>query len=133
MPDVLADTHALVWYLVEPARLSAAASAALDQAVAAGGTIRVSAVSVVELIYLVEKARLPQAVIDRLRASLADQNAEIKVVPVDEDVAWYVGQVPRSALPDLPDRVIAATALRLNLPLITRDSKIQAAGIATVW
>jgi predicted nucleic acid-binding protein len=50
-----------------------------------------------------------------------------------QDVAWCVGQAARSAVPDLPDRVIAATALRLNLPLVTRDSKIQAAGITTVW
>jgi PIN domain nuclease of toxin-antitoxin system len=32
-----------------------------------------------------------------------------------------------------PDRIIAATALTLNLPLITRDAAIRAAGIETIW
>jgi len=50
----------LVWYLVEPGRLSPAANAALDKAVDAGEVIYVSAVSLVELVYLVEKGRLPR-------------------------------------------------------------------------
>jgi PIN domain nuclease of toxin-antitoxin system len=33
----------------------------------------------------------------------------------------------------LPDRVIAATALAWSLPLITRDGKIRATGIQTIW
>lgn len=30
-------------------------------------------------------------------------------------------QVYRSQIPDLPDRIIAATALYLNVPVISRD------------
>ena len=133
MAGVLADTHALVWYLVEPARLSPAASAAMDGAVSSGGAIYVSAVTVVELIYLVEKGRLPQAVIERFRAALADRSADIVISPLDDDVAWLVAHIPRTTVPELPDRVIAATALRLNVPLVTRDFRIRATGIATVW
>jgi len=33
----------------------------------------------------------------------------------------------------MPDRIIAATALHLGLPLVTRDQRIAAAGIKTVW
>ncbi len=33
----------------------------------------------------------------------------------------------------MPDRMIAATALALNLPLITCDRKIQAAPLVTIW
>ena len=33
----------------------------------------------------------------------------------------------------MPDRIIAATALHLGLPLITRDQRIQSAGIKTIW
>jgi predicted nucleic acid-binding protein len=41
--------------------------------------------------------------------------------------------VPRDAAPDMPDRIIAATALHLGLPLVTRDRRLQAAGIQTIW
>ncbi|MBI3665402.1 MAG: hypothetical protein HY236_04130 [Acidobacteria bacterium] len=44
-----------------------------------------------------------------------------------------MGQIPGGVIPDLPDRVIAATAIRLNLPLVTRDGRIQAASIETIW
>jgi PIN domain nuclease of toxin-antitoxin system len=40
---------------------------------------------------------------------------------------------PRNEVPDLPDRVIAATALALRLPLATRDREIRASGIETIW
>jgi predicted nucleic acid-binding protein len=42
-------------------------------------------------------------------------------------------RVRREDVPDMPDRIIAATALALDLPLVTRDGKIRAAGIRTIW
>jgi predicted nucleic acid-binding protein len=42
-------------------------------------------------------------------------------------------RIPRDAVPDLPDRVISATALALGLPLVTRDARIREAGIETIW
>jgi PIN domain nuclease of toxin-antitoxin system len=33
----------------------------------------------------------------------------------------------------MPDRIIAATANHLNLPLVTRDRKIRSSKVKTVW
>ena len=37
-----------------------------------------------------------------------------------------MSQIPRDVVPDMPDRIIAATALSNSLPLVTRDLKIRA-------
>ncbi len=42
-------------------------------------------------------------------------------------------QIKREEVPELPDRVIAATALLLGVPLITRDLQIQSSAVETVW
>ncbi len=42
-------------------------------------------------------------------------------------------RVMRAEVPDLPDRIIAATALHLEVPVISRDRKIQASSLETVW
>ncbi|MEZ2303673.1 MAG: hypothetical protein ACBR15_02560 [Microcoleus sp.] len=47
MTAVVADTHTIIWYLRENARLSQAAMTALDTALAGGYSIYVSAISVV--------------------------------------------------------------------------------------
>ncbi len=37
-------------------------------------------------------------------------------------------------IPDMPDRIIAATARYLNIPLVTKDAMIQNAGVvSTIW
>lgn len=33
----------------------------------------------------------------------------------------------------MSDRIIAATTMHLGLPLVTRDQKIRAANVETVW
>ena len=45
-----------------------------------------------------------------------------------------IREIDRATVPDMPDRIIAATALSLNLPLVTRDLKIQElTNIQTIW
>jgi PIN domain nuclease of toxin-antitoxin system len=87
----------------------------------------------VEIIYLIEKGRFPQALLQRIIGALNDPRRELRSVSLDENVAQAVQQIPRQVVPDMPDRIIAATALHLNLPLITADRQIQAAGIQTIW
>jgi PIN domain len=59
MNDILADTHAILWYLFDPTRLSAAALQALTDAEKSGGRIFISAITLVEVRYLVEKGETP--------------------------------------------------------------------------
>jgi PIN domain nuclease of toxin-antitoxin system len=55
------------------------------------------------------------------------------LVEIDRGVADAVAQIPRAVVPDMPDRIIAATAPNLGLPLVTADYKIQASSLQTIW
>ena len=131
---VVADTHALVWYLVEPERLSQVALDALEGSIAAGEPVYISAISLIEICYLIEKRRIATDLLQRILAVLNDPNPSLVVVPIDLAISIAIREIDLDTVPDMPDRIIAATALHLNLPLVTRDQKIQAEGaIVTVW
>ena len=59
-------------------------------------------------------------------AAFENPSAALSLAPLDIDVAKFVQQVARDTIPDMPDRFIAATTLRLGLPLITRDQGVRA-------
>jgi len=127
------DTHAAIWYVFVRKRMSQDALRFIRRAIDSGRPAYVSAISIVETIYLIERGRVPLEAIQRFEAGLKDPASGLRVAPVDEDVAQAVHKVPRDVVPDMPDRIIAATALHLGLPLVTRDTRIQSAGIKTVW
>ena len=133
MDGVATDTHALIWYFLDQERLSEEALSAFDQAGLAGNLIYISAISIVEMCYLVEKRKIPTVALDRLHAELGATDPLITVVPLDDEIAWVMRQIPRDHVPEMPDRIIAATALYLDLPLVTRDLQIRTAPIRTIW
>lgn len=133
MAALVVDTHAAVWYLLNSNRLSPRAQRAMDDAANAGDPVYVSSISLVEIVYLIEKGRLPAVVIKRLTAALSNPNAGFVIAPLDESTALAVQRISRDIVPDMPDRIIAATALSLGFPLVTRDADISKAGLTTVW
>ncbi len=133
MNAVVADTHAALWFMQNDARLSPAARAALDQADETGVGVYVSAISLIEVIYLVEKGRLPAELLGRFEADLDDPAGTFILVPVDRAVATAVAAVPLAEVRELPDRVIAATARFLGIPLVTADAQLQRSGVETIW
>ena len=130
--QVLADTHALIWYLFDEERLSPSGLAALDGAIGAGFPILVSAIPIVEIVYLVEKHRINAGAVNRIREACEAEDPSIEIVPVDARVAYGIDEVARADFPDMPDRIIAATAAALGVPLVTRDGKIRASGVHTI-
>lgn len=133
MTGAVLDTHAVVWYLVASTKLPPTVSAFVDSASQNGDPLYVSVISVLETVYLVEKGKLPHAALDQLVETLSDPDADLVCVPFTMAVTLAARLIPRDRVPDMPDRIIAATAVHLGVPLITRDRRIVAAGIQTIW
>lgn len=86
------------------------------------------------MIYLIEKGKIPQAVLMLLRDALDDPKTAFRLIEINRQISDEVENIPRSAVPDMPDRIISATGLYLNLPLIIEDNKIQSLRlIQTIW
>src|SRR3954453_2798970 len=133
MSSVVADTHTIAWYLADLSRLSPAADAALTAAIAGGDPILVSTVTLVELTYLIERGRIPASLRQLVLDTSRRPDAGNRFVPFDVQCAEALARVPRDLVPDMPDRMIAATAVHLNLPLVTSDHRIRASGVPTIW
>jgi PIN domain nuclease of toxin-antitoxin system len=129
----VADTHTALWYLFGDARLSVRAKEFIDQAAAARRSIEISPISLAEVIYLIEKNRLPASAFDDLRNALDNPNHLFKEAPFTGDVIETMRQVPRDEVPDMPDRIVAATAVHFGVPVISRDGRIRASSVQTIW
>ena len=127
------DTHTVLWYLENSKESSVVARTTIEDAVRDARDVHVSAISLIETVYLVERRRLPLNALERLRSALTDPNSGLFIAPVDAAVADALPNIPRDVVPDMPDRIIAATTLHLGLPLISRDRRLQAAGIQIIW
>lgn len=133
MLRAVADTHTMIWYLYGDARLSPRARKFMDTAAADGDQIAFSSISLIEVIYLAEKGRVRAETFERMLEALAQEDALLAEIPVDKGIAQALQQVSRDQIPDMPDRIIAATALQLALPLISRDGKIRLSEVETIW
>jgi PIN domain nuclease of toxin-antitoxin system len=131
--SLLLDTHAAIWHLRQSREMSVAALKAIHKTIGLSRPLYVSAISLVEAIYFVERARIPLSALLELENELKRPDSSMRVAAVDSEVAATVYKILRQSVPDMPDRIIAATAVCLGLPLITRDRQIQSLGIHTIW
>jgi PIN domain nuclease of toxin-antitoxin system len=132
--SVVADTHTIIWYLQSPEKLSTNALTSLDDALNNGESIFISAISLVEMNYLVEKNRIPASSLEQLLQLIDDPLVNLVGIPLDTQVAKAFTQIPREIVPEMGDRIIAATSLYLGLPLVTKDHKIRnLSNIQTIW
>lgn len=129
MKSVAADTHAILWFLEDDKRLSRTAAEALDSA----ERVLLPSICLVEIVYLIDKGRLHPAVLPRILGELNEPTTTLEVAGLDLGVIRSMQNISRNAVPDLPDRVIAATAWHHCVPIVTRDRQIQASGVQTIW
>jgi PIN domain nuclease of toxin-antitoxin system len=128
---ILLDTHAWVWWAIEPERLSRKARAAIDAAEAIG----VCTISCWEVAVLVERRRLEldPDVRTWIRRALAHER--VATLALEPDTAVNAALLVQEGFHRDPvDRILYATAKSLGAPLVTKDRRIRGFDrAATVW
>ena len=128
--SLVLDTHAVIWYFLGSSQLSVTSLQAIRNSVNNGKRLYVS---IVEMVYLTERGRIPREALQKLDAAVKNSNSGVVVAPLDAVIAETVQKIPRDIVPDMPDRIIAATAVHLDVPCVTRDSQIKLAGLKSIW
>ena len=129
----VADTHTIIWYLFNDARLSSSARLFIERTFSNGDQIAISSITFVEIVYLVERDRIPVESLTSLATELNAPDSGLLEIPVNLALVRALTNVDALKVADMPDRLIVATALFLAVPLLSRDGKIQLSGITTIW
>lgn len=119
MGAVLLDTHVVHWWSAEPHRVSASARDTLDRA----DELAIAAISWFELAWLARNERILLNV--PIRSWLEGLAAQLRTIGVTPAIADTAVALPSSFPRDPADRLIYATAVENDLPLLTKDRAIR--------
>lgn len=132
--NVLVDTNALIWWLLEPQHLSIIGHSAIEQA----DEVFVSAVSIYEVDYKREKLRssgdLANSILARMPRNMPGSLPQLglTVLDITADVAWRAARLPLIHK-DPWDRLLVAQAMSLDAPLVSVDAALAAYDVDILW
>lgn len=130
---IVLDTHAWVWWISVPERLSRRAREAIDGSMG-DGSVCVSAISCWEVALLVKKGRLELTMDPSDWISRCESLPFLRFVPVDNHIALRSVQLPGPLHEDPADRIIVATAQSLGASLVTKDRRLRRyRHVRSVW
>lgn len=120
---MILDTHAFVWLVDSPDRLSPTATMTLAE----DPEPAISAISVQEIAYLVARGRVE---LDRPTGVWVNDALDthgIRVYPLTSAIALRAGSLDPDGFPGDPaDRIVYATAVESGMRLLSRDADIAA-------
>jgi PIN domain nuclease of toxin-antitoxin system len=125
---VVLDTSTLLFWTLDPDRLSANSAKAIDEA----EHMAISSISVWEIGLKVKRGRLeiPLSFSDYVKR-LQDLE-RLEILPVEVET-WLLNLALDWKHRDPADRTIVATALQLDCPLITSDHTIRSFYQDSIW
>lgn len=127
---IVLDTHTWLWWTNESINLSVGAGEAIKQA----DLIGIPVISCWEISMLVAKSRIELSMDVEVWIDLALQHPKVKLLPLTPAIAVLSTQLPGDFHGDPADRLIVATSLIQQAPLISKDRKIQSWGyVEVIW
>ncbi|MGV3625276.1 MAG: type II toxin-antitoxin system VapC family toxin [Archangium sp.] len=127
---VLLDTHALLWLVDGSKALSRAAARAIERA----SRLLIADITLREIAWLHEHGRVeldsePEDWLTRVISCF-----DLEVVPISPAIAQRSTRIAQQFHGDPADQLIAATAIELDIPLVTADTKLRKSNaLRTVW
>lgn len=126
---VLLDTHTLLWSFIAPELLGEEASAILAEN---STEAIVSAASAWEIATKVRIGKLPEAEALEQRFLEALDEVGYTLISIAPEIALRAGRLVAHH-GDPFDRMIAAQALALDIPIISIDAKLDQFGVRRIW
>lgn len=133
MPYVT-DTHTLIWYMTDDPNLSIKAKRIFKKVDNMQEYIFIPCIVFFELLYLIEKKKI-SVDFDSFLAIVSSSN-NYMIEPMCLPIIEKTRKIPRERVADPWDRVIVATAMHLNFPLISRDEslrELELEGFEVIW
>jgi PIN domain nuclease of toxin-antitoxin system len=128
--DYLVDTVAIVRHLGSHPALGREAARILHEADTGLHRIFLSAITLMEVLYLFEAGRIDLPLAELVATVSPARNYEI--VPVDTEVILAAADI--DDVPELHDRIIVGTARHLGVSILTGDQVIAASRhVQTLW
>ncbi|MEN8166689.1 MAG: type II toxin-antitoxin system VapC family toxin [Pseudomonadota bacterium] len=129
---IICDTHILLFWSQAPERLTAKATAALDEGLERK-SLACSDVSFWEIAMLFSRKRLVKPVAPEMFMRDLVLAMELDVLPITPGIA-VISQSDLFTHKDPADRLIAATAIHEGSPLITADNQLRSIeGLKAIW
>jgi PIN domain nuclease of toxin-antitoxin system len=132
MKRYVTDTQCLLWYITDDRRLPRAVNRVFSAVGEGRAQVLVPSIVLIEAIFLLHRQRIASSAVDQLLALPEDASATIYITPLNLAVAIAMSEFGPAAIPEMVDRVIAATARALNAPLLTTDMVIIESGLVKV-
>ena len=132
MTPPLLDTHAWVAWMIGSSDLPASARDALER-LAPDTRPYLSAISLWEVAMLVDLERLSLSMPLVEWLSMAAHPRTVKLVPITPAIAAGTAALPPAFHRDPADRIIVATCIELDAPLLTHDRLIMRSQLVSRW
>jgi PIN domain nuclease of toxin-antitoxin system len=133
MSQYVTDTHSLIWHLAQPRKLSGEIRRVFQEADQGQTQIFVPSIVLIEVIYIGDRQRIPASLVNHLFKIDEAGSAAYQIVPLSKAVALTARDFGPAVIPEMADRIIAATARHLDLPLLSSDATIIASGMVKIY